>query len=1387
MDILYASDGALAKTDKPLAEYASLEALYTDAAQLFGLDLANVLLFTDDSKQLTQEVLEEAWDKAGQSSSSAPQPPLFLYNRETFLAEPDQWAAEFQEDVHLPPPLDLGTATEVGHFQTPFIFAFDHLCHLQSLFKAQARALEVAYENLYQHLVPFLGEFATFRQRGQRALDGDDRLIRGYPFDMVMLRKVVIHDGLSEAVYKDREKDRDKRKDRDERRRTLLDGVNPRKMQEVKDQCDAIHVDYVRRFRDISGELESLSTDSDSRKAEAEQRIAEVEKEFEDGLARIDLAIQQIEALVTADSVDLGQDLLELDSAMREDLVGLTGLKNEFTYDTHHHIRHVAELQSRITGLVEPISSFESDLRSGKSPFTHLTRLQKLPLAYASTIIEVVRRQNFASFLLATTTRLSEILAKFTTAEQKRRSMFKIDVQSLLPYSVLVLDKTMEPEVRITVDAGAEGLAAMRIERRDVDNLLVWAEGLKNDPDVFDVLGDLSENPVAALQSSIEALIAKMEGAGAELSKGLERSLIETGSSRSTSPSASDQVKLLQEQRDQMQEQFSRMQEQYERRLVDIERSHQSHVRELEDRHEERVNFHQTRQGELQEELVRLRTDLEEEMIARQALSAELEDKAKEQDDWARQHEDQHDLVTALQADIAQEKDRATDLGTRLQEALLDVDGLRSSEQALAAQLQELQEERTRSLSTLGEAQLLARNLESELAGIKAELASATLQLVQAQQDRDAALRDQSAEAERLMRDHIAEADGDRAVLEHQSVMLTKELETLKAETREKLMSERNAAVRREDGLRAELSLAKAQLREVQRRETALVDELALAKDATTTSAVKETHQTELSRDAVALAGRYHEACYRLLTAINSSTTISGSMSIPPVRAKTPPTASTIASGELGDSVLLRSLATAQAFDLVTFTDSVLRTINLVKKWSKSCKQYREAARNKLTFMNFAKGDLALFLPTRNPRPSWAAFNVNAPHNFLRMTDELQLQLKGREYYIARIMRTEEHTASPDGPSRDVYGLADGLRYSMHFTEEWTPSQAPRPRRSTSTTLPHPDAGQTPAAIRPFESTLPTTASASASPTTRRHASGSYFAPVSQDSADGDSSPPRASPPLESPMTIMAARPMSTIPAAPAAPTLPSAATAPVATLATPISSPTIVPPSLPTGSVSIPAPPRPPFASAARGTPPTPPRLSPETRSASRTFSMPRTASRPVMMATSSPSARDAFAPSSLGRPPSVASSSLSAHLPVTLAKATPPMAVTTSAAGSSASASASVSASASSPAPSASLGSAATASHLAVRSSASAHSSPADGLSTKTSDSSMRLGAKRDPEVVGTGTGTATSPAATGSRFLSGLSLSRAKRSGSSSSPAPTPPTAMDMLKRFEAAGDK
>lgn len=155
-------------------------------------------------------------------------------------------------------------------------------------------------------------------------------------------------------------------------------------------------------------------------------------------------------------------------------------------------------------------------------------------------------------------------------------------------------------------------------------------------------------------------------------------------------------------------------------------------------------------------------------------------------------------------------------------------------------------------------------------------------------------------------------------------------------------------------------------------------------------------------------------------------------------------------------------------FDVDVFGDAVVKRVKdielLARKWQKEARGYREKyhrthseAHDKIAYRSFKEGDLALFLPTRNQAiRSWAAFNVGAPHYFLREQDAHKLQ--ARDWLLARITKIEERVVDlsksmngtnpdrrsmgevSDGTSIDEenpFELSDGLRwYLVDATEE---------------------------------------------------------------------------------------------------------------------------------------------------------------------------------------------------------------------------------------------------------------------------------------------------------------------------------------------------------------
>lgn len=169
-----------------------------------------------------------------------------------------------------------------------------------------------------------------------------------------------------------------------------------------------------------------------------------------------------------------------------------------------------------------------------------------------------------------------------------------------------------------------------------------------------------------------------------------------------------------------------------------------------------------------------------------------------------------------------------------------------------------------------------------------------------------------------------------------------------------------------------------------------------------------------------------------------------------------------------------RYLKTIVAFDLDAFSETVINRVRkaehdarqLVKQGRAYREKYyraRDEASEKIAFKSFKHGDLALFLPTKNQvtRP-WAAFNIGAPHFFLREQDSHKLA--SRDWLLARITKVEERqvdlsrstasvnlphgaerssiTSSDGGASLDdenPFELSDGLRwYLLDAVEEKT-------------------------------------------------------------------------------------------------------------------------------------------------------------------------------------------------------------------------------------------------------------------------------------------------------------------------------------------------------------
>lgn len=464
----------------------------------------------------------------------------------------------------------------------------------------------------------------------------------------------------------------------------------------------------------------------------------------------------------------------------------------------------------------------------------------------------------------------------------------------------------------------------------------------------------------------------------------------------------------------------------------------QAKIDDIQATHTEEKKALETEQAKLQAQVAALCHDIQ----ASQAKDQEHEAELAGLNEARRQLEDLSDQLRKE----TERADKVTEekylLERQLEEERLD----RESERQ---QISTLESERSEILKGLSDARNDEEKLAAELMKVQAELDITLVALEETRQERDEALHEQASVAEKVMRDHLVEATGDRAVLEHQNLNLTKELEDLHISSETQLSTIKNQSAREINGLKAEMGLAKAQLRDAQKSRAAFQEELDQLKDALSHAERERDRQRRFGKDAIKVASNFYECVARLHTAIQSSATISGSTSalIPRLRHNSQESyidTVTQTTTDVDEKLLETELASLQAYDLVAFADAVARTMTLVKKWQKSCKQYRERAKEKIAFANFVKGDLALFLPTRNVTTRvWAAFNISSPHNFLKPTPEIAEQTQYREWVVARITMIEEDVVDSRRPDSNPYGLAEGLRYHTLHVESYTP---PPPR-----------------------------------------------------------------------------------------------------------------------------------------------------------------------------------------------------------------------------------------------------------------------------------------------------------------------------------------------------
>lgn len=380
------------------------------------------------------------------------------------------------------------------------------------------------------------------------------------------------------------------------------------------------------------------------------------------------------------------------------------------------------------------------------------------------------------------------------------------------------------------------------------------------------------------------------------------------------------------------------------------------------------------------------------------------------------QLEQDEDAQRTLRMEKAEMNDTVKAQGERLETANRGIAGHLERISALEKDVSSMAEENSLLMKRDEENKRRIENLEGQLRQARVE-----------GDDAKSALKEAVRERDRLLRDHRVEADGDRAVLEHRFMetrsqlesdrqqlqetqqrfsAMTSQLSSLRSQNnilhtdlsslREELKrtshelaistQTENLAQQTENTLRAELNFANNALVQVEsklertERILAQVFDVAIA---FRNSHAKALAQAQVMLRPIAARGASYGGQLGESTILTPGITGGMDFGSPPrtqmigslgLQATVPDRPSSPTPIDPSDP--LAALDTLREFDLDAFTETIAKTGITIRKWQKQCKEYRERAKGRISFRNFQKGDLALFLPTRNSvaRP-WAAFN----------------------------------------------------------------------------------------------------------------------------------------------------------------------------------------------------------------------------------------------------------------------------------------------------------------------------------------------------------------------------------------------------------------------------
>lgn len=380
----------------------------------------------------------------------------------------------------------------------------------------------------------------------------------------------------------------------------------------------------------------------------------------------------------------------------------------------------------------------------------------------------------------------------------------------------------------------------------------------------------------------------------------------------------------------------------------------------------------------LERELQQVRSQMESEAVARRILE-------ERNIELSADISKQRDEIAKALSDATDQTKEAERLRQELSQVRADFEEVKALERRNADKVVHLLEDQANNLRHLEEARARGEDLEIQIQAARAESDEVHQALQEASLEKNRLLKIQASEHDRIIRDHIAEADGDRAVLDRQFSELQAVLEHKERELKN-LRGDLEVSKADAVGLREEYLRINRELRDARDAERVLRNDLRAGRASQSDFEQRMENSNRLIAQILDVAINFRDSHVKALHAAQTMTTHPNSTR----QATSNLAESTFSVGGFRHNLIghpheplpidpsdpTAALELLREFDHDYFLEAVMKTGSTIRKWQKQCKEYRERAKGKISFRNFAKGDLALFLPTRNSvSKPWAAFN----------------------------------------------------------------------------------------------------------------------------------------------------------------------------------------------------------------------------------------------------------------------------------------------------------------------------------------------------------------------------------------------------------------------------